>query len=251
MAKKRKSKEVQRFKAAKIKAEQGDADARDMVYILFVKTFKAMKIKAKKGNAGAQYSLSRMYSIYGNDVDKKEAAKWLRKAAKNGHAYAQYELGSEYFERSTDAYVGLRAYSVTDEVEAAKWFRKAAKQGHAHAQYMLAGMYKAGGEGVPNDYKKAAKWYRKAAEQGEADAQEELGEIYLDGEGVPQDYVEAYAWFLLAKRNGNKLIREDVFSDLGKRLTAEQRKKGKARAGELQRLINEREVNPMLFVESP
>ena len=248
MAKKRKSKEVQRFKVAKIKAEQGDADARDMVYILFVKTFKAMKIKAKKGNAGAQYSLSRMYGIYGKDVENKEEAKWLRKAAKNGHAEAQYWLGSEYF----GACVETGGEGVPNGYKkATKWFRKAAKQGHAHAQYMLAGMYRTGGEGVPEDEVEAAKWHRKAAEQGEADAQEELGEMYLDGEGVPQDGVEAYAWFLLAKNDGNKLIREDVFSDLGKRLTAEQRKKGKARAGELRRLIAERKVNPMLFVESP
>ena len=34
---------------------------------------------------------------YGVPEDKKEAAKWYRKAAEQGHALAQYDLGLAYF----------------------------------------------------------------------------------------------------------------------------------------------------------
>ena len=136
-----------------------------------------------------------------------------------------------------------------DYVEAVKWFRKVAEQGTFRvdegsrayevrleqdgAQYNLSLMYYRG-HGLLQDYVEAAKWFRKAAEQGRAQAQWYLGEMYAKGEGVTQDEVEGYAWFLLAnvKRQAGEKI-----SALEEILTVEQMEKGKARAVELQRLI--------------
>ena len=54
--------------------------------------------------------------------------KWYRKAAEQGDAKAQYNLGNCY-------YFGN---GVTEnEQEAVKWYRKAAEQGDAKAQYVI------------------------------------------------------------------------------------------------------------------
>ena len=103
------------------------------------------------------------------------------------------------------------------------------------SQYHLGLMY-AKGEGVPeNDYE-AVKWIRRAAEQGLSWAQFRLGEMYRDGEGAPKDEVEAYAWFLLVKERVDEKANKDI-ETLEKRLTAEQRKAGRARAAKLNRKI--------------
>jgi TPR repeat protein len=111
----------------------------------------------------------------------------LRKAAEQGNARAQFNLGLMY---ATGQGVPQ------DYVEAARWFRKAAGQGNASAQYNLGVMYY--GRGVPQNYAEAARWYRKAADQGNASAQYNLGVMYYYGRGVPLDYVQAHMWLNLA-----------------------------------------------------
>ena len=74
------------------------------------------------------------------------------------------------------------------------------------------------------------------AEQGDAESQFNLGDMYNTGWGVPKNFIESYAWYLLAKANGQEKASEMV-PILEKRLTAEQKKKGKAGAAELHRLI--------------
>ena len=63
---------------------------------------------------------------------------WYRKAADQGIAEAQFNLGVMYRD----------GQGVTqDYAEAVKWFRKAADQGNADAQFNLGVMYR-NGEGV-------------------------------------------------------------------------------------------------------
>ncbi len=125
--------------------------------------------------------------------DYSEAVKWYRKAAEQGHASAQCDLGFCY----------KKGYGVSQSwSEAEKWYRKAAKQGNAQAQHNLGVCYK-NGEGVTQSYSEAVKWYRKAAEQGLAAAQCNLGDCYYNGNGVSQSYSEALKWFRKAENNGN------------------------------------------------
>jgi len=70
-----------------------------------------------------------------------EAVKWFRKAAEQGLAPAQAQLGFHYYKGEGVA---------KDQVEAVKWYRKAAEQGHAPAQYNL-GLCYVYGEGVAKD----------------------------------------------------------------------------------------------------
>ena len=68
-----------------------------------------------------------------------QAAAWYRKAADQGHAVAQYNLGVLYRDGE-----GVPK----DLAQAVAWFRKAADQGNAAAQNNLGVLY-ANGEGVP------------------------------------------------------------------------------------------------------
>ena len=114
-------------------------------------------------------------------------------AAKQGAAYAQYNLGIMY----------ERGMGVPENyAEAVKWYRKAADQGDALAQYNLGVMY-ANGEGIPENDAEAVKWYRKAADQGDALAQYNLGVMYYRGDGVPENSIRAYVWWSMAKTQGD------------------------------------------------
>ena len=112
----------------------------------------------------------------------------MRRAADQGVALAQYNLGVSY-----ETGRGVPQ----DDAEAVRWYRLAADQGDALAQSNLGLMY-ATGIGVPQDDAEAVRWYRLAADQGDAIAQYNLGFMYETGAGVPQDYVQAHTWYNLA-----------------------------------------------------
>jgi TPR repeat protein len=148
---------------------------------------------AEQGNAAAQFNLGLCYDNGEGVVkDEVEAVKWYRKAAEQGLAQAQSNLGLRYASGEGVA---------KDEVEAAKWYRKAAEQGHTQAQSNLGVCY-AYGQGVLKNKAEAVKWYRKAAEKGLDSAQLNLGGCYFRGEGVEKDKVEAVKWFRKSAEQG-------------------------------------------------
>jgi TPR repeat protein len=144
---------------------------------------------AEQGNARAQLNLGMLYNNgQGVPQDYAQAAQWYRKAAVQGDFLSQSNLGVLY----------VNGHGVhQDFVLAAQWFRKAADQGYALAQNNLGVLYD-NGLGVPQDYAQAVQWYRTAADQGFANAQNNLGVMYAKSRGVPQDYVIAYALYNLA-----------------------------------------------------
>jgi TPR repeat protein len=81
---------------------------------------------------------------------------WYQKAAEQGFALAQKNLGDMHF---------LGRGVPQDDANAARWWEKAAGQSNAEAQFMLSLMY-AHGRGVPRDREKACTLVRSAAEQG-------------------------------------------------------------------------------------
>ena len=118
----------------------------------------------------------------------------VKKAAEQGDAIAQFNLGVMY-----DTGEGVPE----DNAGAAHWYRQAAEQGHAVAQYNLGIKYDSG-EGVPEDDAEAVGWYRQAAKQGHVSAQNNLGVMYATGEGVPEDDIQAYAWISIAAAQGGE-----------------------------------------------
>ncbi len=149
---------------------------------------------AEQGDAAAQYNLGVMYQN-GEGVPKsyEEAVRWYHKAADQGYAVAQYNLGVMF-------HYGLGVPQNYDE--AVRWYRKSAEQGNADAQFNLGNMYE-NGKGMSQSNDEAAKWYHKAAEQGDAAALNNLGEMYYYGKGVPQNYEEAVKWFRKSADQGN------------------------------------------------
>lgn len=120
-----------------------------------------------------------------------DADRWLRLAATQGDAEAQFWLGSAY-ER------GL--FGTTDYREARKWLRKSAQQGLPWAQLALGQMYE-GGEGVPENESLAADWYRKAANHfsdagGVWEAVVEMVSQYRD-DLLPKNRVKDYMWSVI------------------------------------------------------
>jgi TPR repeat protein len=103
----------------------------------------------------------------GVEKDAVQAVHWYRKAAEQGYAAAQLNLGLVYAEGEGVA---------KDAVQAVRWYRKAAVQGVAPAQYNLGRMY-ANGEGVQQNLHKAARWWQKAADQGHVGAHFNLGQL--------------------------------------------------------------------------
>ena len=67
--------------------------------------------------------------------DDAEAVKWYRKAAEQGLASAQFNLGQM---------CALGRGVPQDDAEAVKWYRKAAEQGLAEAQSAVAEMHRQG-----------------------------------------------------------------------------------------------------------
>jgi TPR repeat protein len=175
----------------------------------------------EKGDAKAQFGLALIYFLgQGVNVNMAAALDWCQKAADQGLAAAQYELGQIYQHPWLP--------ELHDFAEAARWYREAAGQGYVKAQDELGGMYEFG-LGVPRDYALAEKWFEKAgdwvsiakmydsvaenprfalgwyyklAERGDKYARFRLGEMYRDGEGVSQDYAFAHLWFNLAAGSG-------------------------------------------------
>jgi TPR repeat protein len=120
--------------------------------------------------------------------------KWLRKAANQGHADAQYNLGAMYF---------MGRGVLQDHVEAEKWYRKAAEQGHANAQHNLDFMQKKG-RSAP----------RKAAlATARDDFRVQLGAVRSKARAVK----EAKRLISLHKRTLGRLTIVPVRADLGSR----------------------------------
>jgi TPR repeat protein len=207
---------------------------------------------AEEGNPVAQYDLGRILSTefrylgrrwhqitstdeviviegIGND---EEAVSWLRKAADQGYAPAQWWLGRVYSDGDEESpwYIANK-----DFAEAVRWYRKAAEQGYKAAQGDLGGMYEEG-RGVNKDWLEAVRWIRKglaqekpaewiaeldanfcaslvfweAAHQGDGNAQANLGRVMYR----LHRYSEAYRWMNLAARNLTGNAQQEANSDL-------------------------------------
>lgn len=112
-------------------------------------------------SADASADFDKGYAAYkaGNFA---QAMTWFRKAAHQGFAQAQHNLGVMYDE----------GQGVTqDYAQAVKWYRKAADQGDVGAQYNLGLMY-AKGQGVIQGNIAAHMWWNIAATTGHKSAVE-------------------------------------------------------------------------------
>ena len=146
----------------------------------------AARRRAEAGDPIAQFSLGAF--LYYGSTRTADGNEWIRKAALQELAPAQYHLGQ----------IHEFGFGVPqDDRLALEWYRKAAAGGSAAAQRAV-GEFFLNGRGVTADAAEAARWFRRAADGDDLRAQYQLGQLYFDGTGVPRDYESAYVWFTLA-----------------------------------------------------
>ena len=174
--------------------------------------------------------------VRGVPQDDAQAVAWYRKAADQGDARAQTNLGAAYetgrgvARDLAQALNGIARLPINSTRQPStfsakctqpagacrrttgrlpKWFRKAADHGYATAQFNLAYLY-GEGRGVPQDRGQALAWYRKAADQGHTGAQTNLGAAYEAGHGVEQDFAQAADWYRKAADHGNAVAQYNL-----------------------------------------
>ncbi len=115
-------------------------------------------LAANFGHSGAQNVVGEFFchDFFDRKTDYEEAAKWFRRAAEQGYARAQLNLGILYHDGD-----GMPQ----DDKEAVRWARLAAEQGFAPAQRILGVVYEYG-QGVAQDYVQAHMWYNLAGGAG-------------------------------------------------------------------------------------
>lgn len=126
--------------------------------------------------------------------------KWYEKAANQGNAAAQYNLGYCYVHGQ-----GVKQ----DNEEAMKWFKSAAEQGQAEAQNLIGYCYF-----FEEYYIEAVNWFKKAANQGNTLALGNLGICYYEGKGVTRNHDEAFRY--LYKSASSENTSHDVMMYLSK-----------------------------------
>lgn len=175
----------------------------------FPEQMKWLRTAADQGNADAQYAVAYMYQLgQGVPADGAEALRWYRKAADQGDAAAMVGIG-HFYEKGAQGIL-------KDLAEAERWYRKAADQGNALALGSLAELY----EYSYQNYTEAMKWYRKGADKGLIFYQLAIGRFYEKGLGVNRDIRQAIYWYTLAANNEEDFLgfRRDAAKEALKRL---------------------------------
>lgn len=178
--------------------EENEEEAERLFKLAVEKT----RAAAGKGESEAARSLWFCYwNEFGVECDKNEALKWLRKAAEQGNAKAQFDLGNILNREPDDI------SDIGDFCEANKWFTLAAEQGNVDAQFELAVNYYQG-IGVKEDNDEAFKWFSKAAQQNHAEAWGYLFEMFLNGYGVKADLHKAQTCLMNSANAGDNYSME-------------------------------------------
>lgn len=192
-------------------AEQGDPRAQTNLGMMYedgngverdlIKAAEWYRTAAEQGDPHAQTNLGSMYErdlyfgqahfglIFARELlilpRFEHAMAWYRKAAEQGYARAQTNLGHLY-----ETLLPIQNFEL-----AVEWYRKAAEQGYARAQTNLGLMYEYG-KGIAQNFSQAFFWYNKAAETGYSRAKLCLGMMYANGTGVEKDVSKAAHYLL-------------------------------------------------------
>ena len=163
------------------------------------------------------------------------AERWYRRAAENGNALAQVQIGRAHEQKGWKQWSGgTRDESVFDV--AVRWYQRSAAQGYAPGESALGHAYRYG-HGVTQDRREAETWYRRAAEQGYTPAMYALGWMsqekvidediysrpegdwdpyyYDDGESYDDDLAcleTALMWYILAEPESKTRLRIGLHS---------------------------------------
>lgn len=163
----------------------------------------ALRQKAEMGLAQAAYDLGVCYFTGRNglETDYKEAAKYWKMAADQGHPAASHNY----------AILCATGQGVRQSDRQAFKYRKiGANGGLPAAQFDLAVMYHQGCGLKDKDDYLAAYWAEKAAGQGSEGAILYMADAHRKGWGVPQSDALAASWLRLAADRGSQDAQEEL-----------------------------------------
>jgi uncharacterized protein len=158
-----------------------------------IKSAKLIHLPSYKGDAEEQLDIG---VLCYNSHNSQFALFWYWLSARQGHAEAEFLLGSHY---EKGMIIGQ------DYAKAVRYFKRSAEQGFAPGQNNYAWML-IRGDGIERNYKQGFKWYKLAAEQGVATAQFIVGLAYYFGDWssiAKQNFQEAAQWLRLSANQGN------------------------------------------------
>lgn len=193
---------------------------------------------AEVGHPEAQMKLGFAFATGagGLPIDHEKSIYWSKKAAEQGNAKAQFNLGLSYAKGEgvpQDMYKALHWYekaaaqgqpNAIENVKVLQHLKNSeptaqfeamkalAQQGDANAQFHLAQSYQHG-INVPKDKTLALKWYKKAAEQNHIEAQAIMADSSLAPKGLNKN---SFEWGLKAAKNGHVKAQKalvQVYSD--------------------------------------
>lgn len=165
--------------------------------------------RAVQGDPVAQFCLGFMYK-HGKGVlpDLQRAIEWYTKAAEQGYAFAQNDLGVTLVRiEEKIAIINSQIENGAFVSQALEWFEKAAEQDNPTAQYNIAAMHFIESRYHFSENSKEANelfqigisWCKKAVKHDYPPAQNELARIYLLGShGVNQNLEKAMELYLKA-----------------------------------------------------
>lgn len=149
---------------------------------------------AESGDVNAQLQVALAYNQGSEEVEKDAQASydWFMKAAEQGNAIGQYNVGVMHL---------TGQLGEVDYPTALLWLEKAARQNHPYALVNLGAMYEAG-LGVDADTEKALAYYQQAADLDNGLACLQLGQLYYSSQ-EPDGKVKAYELFVKGAELGN------------------------------------------------
>ena len=145
---------------------------------------------AHLGNTDSMLKLATRLSKGTND-NKREAIKWYRRLAQDGHSAAYYPLAE------------LLNHTANKQVEALTWYLRASDGGHTKAQVEAGMRLKEGLYGCKINVPKAMVYFKLAAVAGDIEAQFIYANALKDGNGVAINMNDAAVFFKKAANNGH------------------------------------------------
>ena len=150
---------------------------------------------ADQGDANAQYNLGLMIKqgMFGT-VDVVAIRALYEQAAAQGHALATVNLANM-----------MQGGSAQDLIRARELYEQAAKADIPEAYLNLGSFYLAGDGGLAQSYTQARKCFEAAAALGLSEAMFRLGDIWHRGYGVPKNLNKAREWHRQAAEQGHMM----------------------------------------------
>ncbi len=155
---------------------------------------------ARRGDRDAQFRIgSRFLRDGAIRGDAATAARWLARAADQGHTESLFILASLYEHGD-----GVPK----DESHAIALYRKAASAGHIRAMHNLGVLLAA--RDTLDGYREAAGWFTQAASAGLTESQYNVAVLCEQGLGLEEDRQKAYFWYKVAAMAGDKEASQGV-----------------------------------------